>query len=154
MSFRGIDIRQSGDRLIFRASIKDSSGAKVTSGSATLRLFEIQGDGTLKSYDFSDNTFKATALTTATASLTHRQGNNATYDTGLWTYALTTVSGFTRGNVYIAQVIHASATPAEQEREFQYGEGEGDFAVTTAGEVTTANPASGGSNTYVIEDSD
>ena len=135
MGYKGIDVRQSGDRLIFRASLKDSSGAKVTTGTATLRLFEVQNDGSLKSYDFNDNTFKTTALTTATVNLVHRQGNNSTYDTGLWSYSLTTITGFTRGNVYISQISHASASPPEQEREFQYGEGEGDESIDANGRV-------------------
>jgi hypothetical protein len=139
MGWRGIDVRQSGDRLVVRASLKDSAGARVATGTANLRLFEVQSDGTLKSYDFNDNTFKTTALTTATQALTHRQGDNNTYNTGVWTHALTTVSGFTRGNVYIVQVAHTSASPAEQEREFQYGEGEGDFTVSTTGGVTLAS---------------
>jgi hypothetical protein len=100
MGFKGITIRQSADRILFRESIKDSSGLAVVTGSATLRIYELQNDGTLKSYDFNDNTFKTTALTTATVLMTHRTGNNSTVNTGIWTYALTTVSGFTAGNIY------------------------------------------------------
>jgi hypothetical protein len=136
MSFRGIDIRSSGDRVIVRAFLLDSANAIVTAAGATLRLYEVQSDGSLKSYDFSSNTFKTTGLTTETASLTHRQGNNNTTNTGVHTYALTTVSGFTRGNVYLAVVDHASAVPTRQVREFQYGEGEGDFTVDASGQVT------------------
>lgn len=139
MAFRGVDIRTSGDRVLFRVSLKDSAGAKITTGTATLRVFELQSDGSLKSCDFNDNTFKTTALTTATVNMSHQTGNNSTYDTGIWTYSLTTVSGFTRGSIYLALVSHASASPAEQEREFQYGEGEGDFTVTSAGRVDVGN---------------
>jgi hypothetical protein len=133
MSFSGIDVRQTSDRLIFRASLKDSSNAKYAGTNATtLRLFELQSDGTLKSYDFSDNTFKTGLLATATASMTHRTGNNGSYNTGVWTYALvptaaTALTGFTRGGLYIAQVSNSSAVPPEQEREFQYGGEQGDF---------------------------
>lgn len=141
MGFKGVDSRQSGDRIVFRASLKDSSGVKVTTGTASLYLYEVQSDGTLKSYDFSSNTFKTTALTTETQALTHRTGNNSTTNTGIWTYALATVSGFTRGNVYIAVVSHSSASPAQQEREFQYGEGEGDFTVNSTGQTTAASVA-------------
>lgn len=141
MGFRGVDIRETGDRIVFRASLKDAAGNKLTSGTVELRIFELQSDGTLKSYDFNDNTFKTTALTTAVANMTHRQGNNSTYNTGFWTYALTTVTGFVPGNIYFAQVYHASASPPEQEREFQYGGTQDDFIVlgnvNDAGATTT-----------------
>jgi hypothetical protein len=135
MAFRGVDVRQSGDRVVFRASLKDTSNAKITSGTASLYVYEIQSDGSFKSYDFNSNTFKTTALTTETVSMTHRQGNNSTTNTGVWTYALTTVTGFTRGNVYIAVVSHSSAVPPQQEREFQYGEAQGDQTINAAGQV-------------------
>lgn len=109
----------------------------VSSGTTSLRVFEVQTDGTLKSYDFNDNTFKATALTTATASMTHQTGNNSTYSTGIWTYVLSTVSGFTSGNIYIYSVTNVSATPPTIEREFQYGGAEGDL-LTTAGSTGQA----------------
>jgi hypothetical protein len=130
--YKGIDVRQSGSRLIFRASLKDSAGAKVTTGTTSLYLYELQDDGTLKSYDFNDNTFKTTALTTETASMTHRTGNNATTNTGIWTYALTTVSGVTLGAVYFAVVSNTGASPPQQEREFQYGSLEGTISVQTS----------------------
>lgn len=135
--FSGVDVRQSGNQLIFRASVKDSAGAKVTSGTTSLYIYEIQSDGTLKSYDFNDNTFKTTALTTETASMTHRTGNNGTTNTGLWLYALSTLTGFTRGGMYMFVVSNTSAVPPQQEREFQYGAAEGDLAasVTSAGKV-------------------
>jgi hypothetical protein len=127
---KGISVRQTGSQLVFRASLKDSSGIKVTSGTTTLYVYEYQSDGTLKSYDFDDNTFKTTALTTETASMTHRTGNNSTTNTGVWTYSLGTVTGFTSGGVYLAIVSNSSATPPQQEREFQYGGDEGDLLVT------------------------
>ena len=121
MAFQGIDVRQTGDRIVFRASLKDSAGAVVSSGTTNLRLYELQNDGTLHSYDWNDNTFKATALTTENQAMTHRQGNNSTTDTGIWTHALTTLTGFTAGNIYFAQVTNSGASPTEQEREFQFG---------------------------------
>jgi hypothetical protein len=121
MAFQGIDIRQTGDRIVFRASLKDLNGAIITTGTANLRVYELQSDGSLKSYDFSSNTFKTLALTTESQALTHRTGNNGATNTGVWTYALTTLTGFTAGNLYIAKVLHASSLPLEQEREFQFG---------------------------------
>jgi len=129
MAFKGIDVRQTGDRLIFRAFLQDSDGALVTSGTTTLKLYELQDDGTLKSYDFDDNTFKTTALTTETAAMTHQQGNNGATDTGLWTCALTTLAGFTAGNIYFAMVTNAGAGPTDQLREFQFGSAQGDLVV-------------------------
>jgi hypothetical protein len=121
MGFQGIDVRQTGDRLIFRSLLQDSTGAILSTGTANLKLYELQSDGTLKSYDWNDNTFKTTALTTENQALTHRTGNNAGTSTGIWTYALTTLSGFTAGNLYFAHVSHTSASPVVQVREFQFG---------------------------------
>lgn len=128
--FKGVSVRQTGNQLVFRASLKDSSGVKLTTGTTVLTLYEIQSDGTLKSYDFNDNTFKTTALTTATLAMTHRTGNNSTVNTGVWTAALSTLTGFTIGGMYLAQVNNAGASPVDQEREFQYGGVEGDLLVT------------------------
>lgn len=131
MSTQGIDIRQTSNQIIFRSLLQDSNGALVTSGTTTLKLYELQDDGTLYSYDFSDNTFKSTALTTETAAMTHRQGNNLTTNTGLWTYVLSTLTGFTVGNIYFAMVNNTGAFPTDQVREFQFGSFEGDMSVTS-----------------------
>lgn len=131
--FKGIDVRATGARLVFRASLKDATGAKLTSDTTTYRLYELQDDGTLKSYDFNDNTFKTGALTTASASMTHRTGNNGTHNTGIWTAALTTLTGFTKDAIYLVQVNNASAAPTDQEREFQFGGAQGDLVVSSAG---------------------
>lgn len=130
--FKGVDCRQTGTALLFRALLQTSAGALLTSGSAALYLYEIQSDGTLKSYDFNDNTFKTTALTAETLALTHRTGNNSNTNTGIWTAALATLTGFTVGAVYLARVNASGAGPADQYREFQYGSAEGDL-ITTAG---------------------
>ena len=58
MGAKGINIRQTGDRIVFRESLKDSSGMSVVTGTTSLRIYELQTDGSLKSYDFNDNTFK------------------------------------------------------------------------------------------------
>jgi hypothetical protein len=149
MAFRGIDIREAGDRIVFRFLLQDSNGAKVTSGSASLRLYELQNDGSLKSFDFNDNTFKTTALTTATLALTHRTADNGSYNTGVWSSALTTLTGFTAGNIYLAEVAHASASPSEFLMEFQYGSGvladvidKTGFAPTTTQIVTAVDSSS------------
>lgn len=149
---KGIDVRQTlSGKLVFRASLKDSAGAKLTTGTTTIYLYEVQDDGTLKSYDFSDNTFKTTALTTETGAMTHRTGNNSTTNTGVWTYALSTVTGFTVGGPYIVVVSNAGASPPQQEREFQFGGDEGDVLVNAAGNhqvdlVKIDNQATNGNN--------
>lgn len=132
MSFQGVDVRATTDRLLFRTLLLDSVGAKVTGGTTALRLYELQTDGTLTSYDFVDNTFKATALTTPTLAMTHRTGNNSTFSTGVWTANLTTLSGFTAGSIYFAGVNNTGASPPDQVREFQFGNAEGDLVVNAA----------------------
>jgi hypothetical protein len=121
MGWQGIDIYPVGDRIVFRVLELDGSKAPVASGTDALRLYEVQANATLKSYDFNDNTFKTTALTTETLALTHRAGNNGTFDTGIWTAVLTTVTGFTPGNIYLAHTTHS--TNGTQTREFQFGGG-------------------------------
>ncbi len=137
MPAKGIDIRetQNGD-MQFRAFLQDSSGNLVTSGPTTLKLYEMQDDGALYSYDFNDNTFKSGALTTETVNMTHRQGNNNSTDTGIWTYDLSTVSDFQIGGIYFALVNNSNAFPFDQCREFQWGDGFGDLTVNTSGEAS------------------
>jgi hypothetical protein len=130
---KGIDVRQTGTALVFRASLKDANGAKVTAGTTTVYLYELQSDGTLKSYDFASNTFKTTALTTETAAASHQTGNNGTTNTGVWTYALSTLTGFTVGAMYLATFSNSSASPPQQEREFQFGSHQGDLVTTSNG---------------------
>jgi len=141
MAFRGIDIRQTSDRLVFRALLQDSGGDLVTSGTTTLKLYELQSDGTLKSYDFDDDTFKATALTTETLSMTHRTGNNGTTNTGLWSVTLTTLTGFTKGDIYFAMVNNAGASPKDQHREFQFGSAAGDLGIGSDDRVLISTDA-------------
>ncbi len=128
--FKGVDCRQTGTALLFRAFLQTSAGALLGTGTTTLSIIEIQSDGTVKTYDFNDNTFKTTACTTPTLAMTHRPSNNAVTTTGIWTAALTTLTGFTIGAVYIVIVNNTGASPTDQAREFQYGSAEGDLIVT------------------------
>lgn len=140
IGFKGIDVRQTVDRLLFEALLVGSSGDKVVSGTTDLYLYEVQDDGILKSYDWNDNTFKTTALTTEKSSLTHRTGNNSTTNTGLWTKTLTTLTGFTIGAIYIVETYNSGAAPLWQARKFQFGSCEGDdgaFAEFTVGASST-----------------
>lgn len=136
---KGVDVRQTGTRLLFRALFLDSTAATaVATGSVALYLFELQSDGTVLSYDFADDTFKSGALGTASLAMTHRAGNNGTMNTGIWTGVLSTLTGFTAGAMYLAYMISTAGTPAIQAREFQYGSGEGDLTVTSSGGVSLA----------------
>ena len=99
------------DKLVTRASLVDSEG-KVTSGSPpVVRYFELQDDGLLKTFDFNDNTFKTGTVTTISQNMTHQEGNNGTYDTGIWTHVLSDLDGFTRGAVYLREIYHETAAP-------------------------------------------
>jgi hypothetical protein len=77
--------------------------------------------------------------------MTYRKSNNGGTDTGLWTYSLGTLSGFTVGAVYLARVSNSGAFPTDQMREFQYGSAEGDL-------VTTANGTGVGELNVVLAD--
>lgn len=135
---KGIDVRQTGNRLIFRASLKDSSGVRLATGTTTIAILELQDDGTFKTYDFSSNTFKTSSMTTSgsTASMTHRSrigDSDAAVTLGVWTYVLSTLTGFTEGAIYLVTVSNSGAMPLQQEREFQYGSHEGDMVITANG---------------------
>lgn len=141
---KGIDVRETGTRVYVAELLLDSSGAIVTGGTTTLRVLELQSDGTVKGYDFNDDTFKASAITTPTASMTHQQEDSV--DLGLWTYILTTLSGFTAGAMYIAYVANSGASPAVFARIFGYGSAEGDLVVTSGRlevDVTALNGVAG-----------
>lgn len=127
---RGIFVVQSGKTLVFQASLKDDTGTAVTSGTINLRLYEVQSDGTLLGYSFSGgdaNTF-VTNPSDPSDAMTHQQVNSV--NSGIWTSILSTVTGFTSGNRYIAQIRDDSGTPTTapvwQEYAWQYGSVDGD----------------------------
>lgn len=127
MTTSGINIRQSSGQVIVRASLKDSDGAKVTTGSTELRIYELQDDGSLKIFDFSNNEFTATDPTLALSQLTHRTGNPNDSDdiyTGIWTKELDALTDWVAGNIYIFQATNTLAFPESQEREIQFGNNE------------------------------
>lgn len=140
MNAFGIDIR-GGSGLLVRTFLQDVSGYLVKDGTTHIYFEEPQNDGTIKSYDFNDGTFKTGALTTPQASATHRKGNNGTRDTGLWTYMHNNTSGFTEGNIYFVQTSSTYASPQWQTREFQYGSGVFSSVVhMNSGVISTLNP--------------
>ena len=121
MGFEGINTRESVDLILVRERLLDAAGDAVTTGDTYLYLYELQSDGTLLSYDWDDDTFKAGALTTETVAMVHQQGNNSTTDTGVWTYPVAVVTGFTPGSIYLQVVENAAASPVQTAREWQYG---------------------------------
>jgi hypothetical protein len=128
---RGIDVRQTASRVIFRASLKDASGAKVTSGTTELRLYRLEDDGTLDVLDWVAKDFVSSGATDDETTMTHQLSNGAD-NTGLWTYVLSDaeiLANMDEGQVYIVQVTNSGATPESQEREFQFGGVEGDNAL-------------------------
>lgn len=130
---KGINVRQTSGQILIDAFLQDISGALVTTGTTTVKVYEVESDGTLSSYDFNSNTFKTTALTTETLALTHQKGNNNTTNTGYWTGTISTLTGFTSGGIYLALVNNTGATPTDQMTKFQFGGAEGDLAVTASG---------------------
>lgn len=144
---RGIDVRQSTGRIVFRASLKSSVGAKITSGTTELRLYRVENDGTLDVYDWTTNNFVAIGSGTPDdeTTMTHqlrRDSSGADVATGIWTVVLSSLTNFTIGNVYIAQVTNSGASPESQEREFQFGDVEGDTADIVAAQALAALNAS------------
>lgn len=126
---KGIDVRQTGTALVFRAFLQSSAGALIISGTTNLYIMELQSDGTIATYDFSSNTFKTGAVTTEFSAMSYKKSNNATTDTGLWTLALATLTGFTVGAIYLVRVNNSGAFPTDQMREFQFGSDQGDLTV-------------------------
>jgi hypothetical protein len=134
--FSGIDYRQSGTALVLREALQLADGSAAVSGTATVRLFEVQSDGTYKTFDFTNHTFTAGAVSGSdTATMTHQQGSNGSFDMGTWTYPIASLGGFTRGATYLQFSRHDSSDAPTIAREWVYG-GPGDLTVTSAGKVT------------------
>lgn len=115
----GIDIREPS-AVTTAGLLTDTDGALITTGTANVMLLEIQSDGSLKTFDFNDNTFKSTTVTTRVSAATHRQANNGAVNTGIWSHVQSTVSGFTAGNRYIEVIEHTSLVTSIM-RLFQWG---------------------------------
>jgi hypothetical protein len=145
LGFSGIDVREAnGDKLLFSEFLTDATGALVTGGTTSLYLYELQADGSLKSYDFNDNTFKSTSLTTETASMSYQTGNAGNTDTGIWTYSLATVTGFNPGSIYFQRVNNSNNYIQDKVRQFQYGGQQG-------GVVRCNKAQAGGASTITLD---
>jgi hypothetical protein len=137
----GIDVRKSGLPLLFRFRFEDSAGNPINAGSASLRIFEYQADGSLRGYDFTSHAFVVGTPASPNLALTH-QAVGALANTGIWTAVEATVTGFTVGAVYLLLVTAPSGAVAPyQVREFQYGGAEGDLDVTALLAAIAAIPA-------------
>jgi len=123
---RGIDIKVADDgSLIFVCLHLDSTGAKVTTGTTSVRIWHIiPTSGSIETFDWSDHTFKAGAITTPAAQATHLKAENNSYATGVWSYRLANLDAFENGHQYIVEFHNASASPPAVPRWFQYGWGE------------------------------
>jgi hypothetical protein len=128
VSYRGIQIRDAGDRIYFVVPFKDSSGDPVVASGGLLYLAKLTntsaGSVTYSTYDFNSNTFKTTAIATPnlTAALTHQKINNATVDTGDHNFMLETVTGFAVGDMIRVWAYHPNSSPQFLEDIFQYGQ--------------------------------
>ena len=142
MTASGINVRPYDIDLMVRVSLKDSDGAKVTTGTTELRIYEIQDNGTLNVFDWTTNDFVAPGAGTPDdeTTMTHQQRRDSTgadVDTGIWTKALATLTNFVEGAVYILQITNTNAFPESQEREIQIGFHEifGDITANLDGDV-------------------
>jgi hypothetical protein len=137
----GIDVRKSGLPLLFRFRFEDSAGNPINAGSASLRIFEYQADGSLRGYDFASHAFVTGTPASPNLALTH-QAVGALANTGIWTAVESTVTGFTVGAVYLLLVTAPSGAAAPyQEREFQYGGAEGDLNYANLDAAISSIPA-------------
>jgi hypothetical protein len=132
VNFKGIDVKQTGESLLFDAYLLNASAQFITVGPTYVSLYELQNTPSLKSFDYSILAFVASSLTTETATATYCPGNNSATDTGLWLFSVANCSGFTNGGIYYARFDNASAFPVTQYRKFQYGSAEGDLLVTSS----------------------
>ncbi len=132
---KGIDVRQTSTGVLVDVFLQDVNGGLVSTGTTTAKIYEVQSDATLKSYDFNDNTFKTTLLTTETTALTHRTGNNGGTNTGYWSAVLSTLTGFTVGGIYLTHVNNSGAIPTDRIRKWQFGSAQGDLSVSAAGNI-------------------
>jgi hypothetical protein len=137
---RGMLVFRSSDTSLYiRSVLFDGADVKIVAGATSLRIWHvIPTTGALETYDFNDNLFKVGAITTATVAMTHRQAENATYDTGLWTYRHTSLGDFEVGDKYVFEIRHADL-PRPVTVEYQYGDTEGDTVALVADEVWDEN---------------
>jgi hypothetical protein len=126
LGIKGIDVKQTSKQLVIRTLLVDLNGNQVTSGNTLMSIYEVQSDGSIKTFDFNNNAFTTGSVVKSQANMVHRTTNNRTFNTGIWTYSLAQLQGFNVGSVYISQITNTNAFPAVQAKEFQYGDAQGD----------------------------
>lgn len=116
MATTSIDIINGDVQVVFYVT-NASDGSKITSGTVTLRIYELQSDGTLHQFDFDDNTFKDDNWTTPSGSLTHQSIGSGTdiNDTGLWTGSID-ATDFNDDTLYYFEVEPSDSNAINQIR--------------------------------------
>lgn len=142
MESRGMNIIKSGDTsILFRAVLLDASGNPITGSptAANLNIFHFTpSTGDIETFDFDDDTFKTTAVTTFNQATTHETADNGTVDTGIHQFRQTTLTDFDAEEKYVGRFTHPDL-PAPVFVEFQYGGHEGDTPDDVADQVWDEN---------------
>ena len=156
---KGILIWPTSMNVLVDTALTDTTGVYQTviaTGTPAIKLSEIQTDGTLKAVDFSTSppsvcATSATVPTTATLNLTNQSaGGVARY---YWSASFVG-TGLTIGGIYLIEFVVPSGIAQPAPRKGQYGSGDGDLAVTAAGNAgadlqTIKGTSSAGAAGYV-----
>jgi hypothetical protein len=145
---RGIDIIRSNDTSIeVYAYLVDIASDPIIVGTATVRIFRLlPGAATFIAYDFSDNTFKATATTTPTADMVQQtvlDPSSVPFPTGIWVYRHGILTNFVIGEKYFFYIEH-SALPSPIVKVIQYGDVDGDEHMLSTNIISSINVESAG----------
>lgn len=90
-------------QIVLTANLFSYAGSPQSGGLLKFFLTRLEDDGTLTTFDASDNTFKSGTVTTNGVLAAHRKANNGADNTGIWTAALPD-SGFDDGRRYTARL--------------------------------------------------
>jgi hypothetical protein len=109
-----------GQPIPLEIILKNDAGQLITTAGALAYLIRYKSDMTLDTYDFSDDTFKTSAVTAETAALSYKKSNNTLTDTGMHTGQITTLTSFQVGDCGLVRYYHPNASPTFVEEEWQY----------------------------------
>ncbi|HEY4759565.1 MAG TPA: hypothetical protein VIH42_03195 [Thermoguttaceae bacterium] len=108
--------------LLCQIQLLGATGLPVEdSPSALLIIEEMQANGSVKRYDFSDDTFKTADVILPAANLIDQYMDEI--HTGTYSYVHAELTAFTKGKMYAFVVNCDDATPSWYRQEFQYGDG-------------------------------
>jgi hypothetical protein len=135
---KGILVRPTGVPFRVEGSFLDSSGNPVLTGTATIKVCEIQTDGTLRALDFSTSpptvgASSATVPTTATLALSNQSAGGGARP--YWSAAF----GFTNltpGGVYLVEYQPPAGATTPNPKMMQYGQADSDLALDALGRAT------------------